>query len=82
MKAFNETEVKNFRRLTKVYNYKNITVESDMFADGESNVVRMKIYLKQVSGTDERNLGNIARICKAKRISLPDAKRIAVIYTK
>lgn len=86
MKSFSDTEIKNFRRLAKVYNYKNILVEKNLFESEDttdtSKVFQMKIILKQITGTDERQLGNIARICKAKRITYADKQRLVVTYTK
>lgn len=81
---FSEKEVKDFRRLCKVYNYKNTLVERDLFPDSDnvSNVVLMSISFSSISGTDERNLGNIAKICKAKRITLPNKNKMKVVFSK
>lgn len=81
---FSEKEVKDFRRLCKVYNYKNTLVERDLFPDSDnvSNVVLMSISFNSISGTDERNLGNIAKICKAKRITLPNKNKMKVVFSK
>lgn len=81
---FTDKEVKDFRRLSKVYNYKNIVIERDLFPDSNnvSNVVTMTISFNSISGTDERNLGNIAKICKAKRITLPNKNKMKVVFSK
>lgn len=81
---FTDKEVKDFRRLSKVYNYKNIVIERDLFPDNNnvSNVVMMSISFNSISGTDERNLGNIAKICKAKRITLPNKNKMKVVFSK
>lgn len=81
---FTDKEVKDFKRLCKVYNYKNTLIERDLFPDNDnvSNVVSMSISFTSISGTDERNLGNIAKICKAKRITLPNKNKMKVVYSK
>lgn len=81
---FTDKEVKDFRRLSKVYNYKNIVIERDLFPDNDnlSNVIMMTISFNSISGTDERNLGNIAKICKAKRITLPNKNKMKVVFSK
>ena len=81
---FTDKEVKDFRRLAKVYNYKNIVIERDLFPDNDnlSNVIMMTISFNSISGTDERNLGNIAKICKAKRITLPNKNKMKVVFSK
>lgn len=81
---FTDKEVKDFRRLCKVYNYKNIVIERDLFPDNDnlSNVITMTISFNSISGTDERNLGNIAKICKAKRITLPNKNKMKVVFSK
>ena len=81
---FTDKEVKDFRRLAKVYNYKNIVIERDLFPDNDnlSNVIMMTISFNSISGTDERNLGNIAKICKARRITLPNKNKMKVVFSK
>lgn len=81
---FTDKEVKDFKRLCKVYNYKNTLIERDLFPDNDnvSNVVSMSISFTSISGTDERNLGNIAKICKAKRITLPNKNKMKVVFSK
>lgn len=81
---FTDKEVKDFRRLSKVYNYKNIVIERDLFPDNDnlSNVIMMTISFNSISGTDERNLGNIAKICKARRITLPNKNKMKVVFSK
>lgn len=81
---FTDKEVKDFRRLAKVYNYKNIVIERDLFPDNDnlSNVIIMTISFNSISGTDERNLGNIAKICKARRITLPNKNKMKVVFSK
>lgn len=81
---FTEKEVKDFKRLCKVYNYKNVQIDRDLFPDSDnvSNVISMTIGFTSISGTDERNLGNIAKLCKAKRVTLPNKNRLKVFYSK
>lgn len=81
---FTDKEVKDFRRLCKVYNYKNTLVERDLFPDSDnvSTVVLMSISFSSITGTDERNLGNIAKICKTKRITLPNKNKMKVVFSK
>lgn len=81
---FTEKEVKDFRRLTKVYNYKGSSMESDMFSDGtnETSIVEMSIPFKQITGSDERNLGNIAKLTRSCRITLPAHNKIVVVFKK
>ena len=59
-------------------------IERDLFPDSNnvSNVVTMTISFNSISGTDERNLGNIAKICKAKRITLPNKNKMKVVFSK
>lgn len=77
--VFTDKEVTDFRRLCKVYNYKSINVERDMFEDG---IVKLTIHLKAQTGTDDRNLGNIARLTKSTRVTNPDNKYLKVTFTK
>lgn len=87
---FTEKEVKDFRRLSKVYNYKSITTESDLFIDEntscvsspKTNVVKLTISFRQITGTDERNLGNIAKLTKSSRITLPSKNKMIVEFKK
>lgn len=81
---FTEKEVKDFRRLAKVYNYKGVSIESDLFVDEtcETNVVKMSIPFNYITGNDERNLGNIARLTHSKRITIPSKNKVIVEYRK
>lgn len=87
---FTEKEVKDFRRLSKVYNYKNITTESDMFMEEndvcisspKTNVVKLTISFRQITGSDERNLGNIAKLTKSCRVTLPAKNKMVVEFKK
>lgn len=81
---FTEKEVKDFRRLAKVYNYRGVSMETDMFSDGlnDTNVVQISISFKSITGSDEKNLGNIARLTRSNRITLPGNNRIIVLFKK
>lgn len=81
---FTEKEVKDFRRLAKVYNYKGVSMETDMFSDGtnDSNVIQICISFKRITGSDEKNLGNIAKLTKSSRVTLPGNNRLIVCFKK
>lgn len=81
---FTEKEVKDFRRLAKVYNYKGVSMETDMFSDGlnSTNVVQVSISFKRLTGSDEKNLGNIAKLTKSYRVTVPGNNRLIVLFKK
>lgn len=81
-KYFTAKEVTDFRRLSKVYNFKSINVEKDLFNNSEENVTGLYINFKYITGSDERALGNIARITKSVRVSVPNNGKITVTFTK
>lgn len=77
-KLFTTLEVANFRRLTKVYSYSKLTVDTNLFNETET----LTIYLKEMDGTDTRNMGNIARLTKSRWVAKPENKYLSVTFKK